>query len=359
MARILYGVHGTGRGHAIRALTVARHYSTHDFLFVCHGEAARLLGAQFRVLECPNPVTPVAAHRVDAVGALLGTVRTLLARAHWSRAVRRAAEEFKPDIAVTDYEFFVPRVARELGLPSLSLDNQHAITLGAIAVPPAQVPSWAATSLAVRLLFSAADQYLISCFFAAPSPAAGRRVDWVAPLLRNELVSRRAEPGDHVLAYQGYPTFAQFADVLARLGRPVRLYGMGGGTDRGHVSFRDFDEQSFVDDLASCAYVICGGGHTLISEALHLGKPVLSIPVRGAFEQFLNAFYVERCGYGARASAASFSPDGVAAFEAQLDRYRQRIRANNFCGNAAAFAVIDGFIAGRRQSPDHAPRPAA
>ena len=54
MARIVYGVHGTGRGHAVRALTLAQHAPSHDFLFFSHGEAARLLGKQFEVIECPK-----------------------------------------------------------------------------------------------------------------------------------------------------------------------------------------------------------------------------------------------------------------------------------------------------------------
>jgi uncharacterized protein (TIGR00661 family) len=157
-------------------------------------------------------------------------------------------------------------------------------------------------------------------------------------------------------SYQGYPTFGRFTEVLARLGRPVHAYGMGGGVDLGPISYRDFHEQAFLADLASCAYVVCGGGHTLISEALHLGKPVFTIPVRGAFEQFVNAYYVERCGFGQRAGAARFSVGHMADFEKRLDACRARIRDQCFCGNQAAFAAIDAFIAGRpRHSTDRAP----
>ena len=347
MARILYGVHGTGRGHAIRALTVARHHGMHEFLFVCHGEAARLLSPHFRVFECPNPVTPVSAHRVNVGAALLHTARMMAASSYWSREVRRAAEDFRPDVAITDYEFFVPRVARMLHVPSLSLCNEHAMTMGRVAFPLKQTANWAGTALSVRLLFSAADQYLIPCFFEVPPRAPRTWVRWVPPLLRDEVIGLGAEAGDHVVAYQGHPTFPRFIEVLEKLGRPVHLYGMGGGAARGRVSLRDFDEQAFLKDLASCAYVVCGGGHTLISEALYLGKPVLSIPVRGLFEQFLNAFYVERCGYGKHSSAARFCVGEVMNFEKRLDIYRSRIREHRFCGNEAVFAALDDFIAGR------------
>ena len=354
MARILFGVHGTGRGHAIRALAIARHYPAHEFLFVSHGEAARLLRSQFRVFDCPNPVTPVGAHRVKVLSALLRTAGTSAAASHWTREVRRAAEKFRPDVVMTDYEFFVPRVARAMRLPCLSVDNQHAITLGRIAFPVGQTPSWLATYLAIRLLFSSSDQYLISCFFEAPLRTPSGSVRWMPPLLREEVLGLRPEAGEHVVAYQGYPSFAQFTEVLGALGRPIHVYGMGGGPDQGCVSFRDFRDQAFLEDLATCAYVVCGGGHTLISEALHLGKPVLSIPVRGAFEQFLNAFYVERCGFGSRASTTSYSVAGMKKFERGLDAYRSHIRERARCGNEAVFAALDEFISGRwRRSMHH------
>jgi UDP:flavonoid glycosyltransferase YjiC (YdhE family) len=69
MARILYGVHGTGHGHAIRALTIARHFAQHEFLFISHGTGAAILGAEFPVEDCPNPETPIKAHRVEGSGA--------------------------------------------------------------------------------------------------------------------------------------------------------------------------------------------------------------------------------------------------------------------------------------------------
>ncbi len=359
MARVLYGVHGTARGHAIRALTVARHYSMHDFLFVCHGEAARLLGGQFRVFECPNPVTPVSGHRVEVGAAVLRAACTLAAAPHWTRTVRRAAEGFHADVAISDYEFFVPRVARALGVPSLSLCNEHAMTMGRMAFPLAQTANWAGTALSVRLLFSAADQYIIPTFYRVEPRVPRAWVRWVPPLLRDEVVGLEPRTGDHVVAYQGHPTFTRFVEVLEQIGRPVHVYGMDGRDGGGRVSFRRFDERAFLEDLASCAYVICGSGHTVISEALYLGKPVLALPVHGLFEQYLSAFYLDRCGYGMHSSPATFSLDEVRAFEGALDEYRDRLRGHDFCGNPAIFAAIDDFIAGRWRREGRQPPPAA
>jgi uncharacterized protein (TIGR00661 family) len=354
MARILYGVHGTGRGHAMRALTVARLHPHHEFLFVTHGEPARMLGREFQVFECPNPVTPVNSHRVDFVAAVLRSAATLAASPYWSHQVRRAAERFRPDVALTDLEFFVPRVARTLQLPSLSIGNDHMTTLGRIALPPSAIVNWAATATSIGLLFSSPEQYLMPCFYEAPlrraSPAARR----VPPLLRDEVIKTQPTGGDHVVAYQGHQTFQRFTEVLAQIGRPVHVYGVGEGETCGHLSFKAFDEAAFLTDLASCTYAVCGGSHTLISEALHLGKPVIAMPVAGMFEQYLNAYCLEQCGYGRHSSLRRFSLDEVRAFERRLDDYRGRIGMGRFNGNPAAFAALDDFITARWRPKDRA-----
>jgi uncharacterized protein (TIGR00661 family) len=90
--------------------------------------------------------------------------------------------------------------------------------------------------------------------------------------------------------------------------------------------------------------VVCGGSHTLISEALFYGKPVISFPIQNAFEQFLNAFYLERLGYGRYFTGLRPPPEIIPAFEARLDSCRKNIQAGNFCGNQEIFALVDQFI---------------
>jgi uncharacterized protein (TIGR00661 family) len=190
-------------------------------------------------------------------------------------------------------------------------------------------------------------QYLIACFFEAPTRETAKSIRWTLPLLRDEVVELQPRAGDHVVAYQGYSTFPAFTETLGRVGRPVHVYGMGARPAEGRIRFKAFDEAELLDDLAGCAYVICGGGHTLISEALHLGKPVLSIPVGGHFEQFMNAFYIERCGFGRRAHPRKFSADLVREFEQELDGFRHRIAQRVSRGNGPVFAALGDFLSGR------------
>ena len=81
-----------------------------------------------------------------------------------------------------------------------------------------------------------------------------------------------------------------------------------------------------------------------MGEALYLGKPVLSLPIRAMVEQRFNALYLERLGYGMQADLPSLTPDALSVFEARLDAYKAAIAQGNFCGNELVFELVDHFI---------------
>ena len=60
-----------------------------------------------------------------------------------------------------------------------------------------------------------------------------------------------------------------------------------------------------------------------MTEALHLRKPILSEPVQGQFEQLLNAYYLQKLGYGMHKDV--LQQQDIALFLNRLDLYRQRL----------------------------------
>jgi len=343
MARILYGVHGTGHGHAVRALTIARRFAEHEFLFVSHGAGAAILGQEFPVVDCPNPPTVVRGHRVDVAATLWAGLRVRSRARRHLRRVLDLMDRFQPDVTMSDYEYFLPQAARRTGVPCLSTDHQHVITCCRHPVPWTQYPSYLSTSCAVASMFSQATDFLVISFFQPPAKA-GARARILPPLLRQSVRQRRPALGDHVVAYQGYATFRRFFPFLSAVPSKVMVYGFNEERTEGNLHFRKNSESGFLDDLSSCRYVVCGGSHTLISEALFYGKPVISFPIKNAFEQFLNAFYLERLGYGRFFTGLRPPPEIIPAFEANLDRCRENIQNGNFCGNQEIFALVDRFI---------------
>lgn len=349
MARILYGVHGSQHGHAIRALILARRLAAlgHEFLFVSSEEGAGLVGREFRVERFENPGTRYKNQRLDTPATLKLAARTLLKRGSELRRLERLIREFGPDRAISDYEYFVPIAAKRAGIPCLSIDHQHVISCCDHPVPLRYWPNYLGIRASIRFLFSACSDYLAISFFQPPAKA-GARARVAPPILRHSVIERAPSRGDHIVVYQSCGTCDAFAPFLRRIDREFRVYGYKMDKVDGNLTFRSYSETGFLDDLASCAYVICGGSHNLMSEALYYGKPVLSFPVAGAFEQTLNALYLEGLGYGTMADMSKLTPELLPTFEKDLDARRARIARGSFCGNDAVNALVDGFLADGR-----------
>ncbi|MCE5335136.1 MAG: hypothetical protein LLG06_11195 [Desulfobacteraceae bacterium] len=343
MARIVYGVQGDAHGHAVRALSVARRFPEHEFLFVSYDAGARLIGREYPVFESPGLPTVVRNHRLDSTRTLLAALNSIRYRKVLTDRLLARMEEFKPDVALTDYEFFVPRACRQIGLPCLSFDHQHVITCFAHPVPLSQTPSYLATWLSIRCLFSAASDYMVTSFFR-PRHRRTAKVRLVPPLLRESVSRTGVTVSDHVVAYRSHPPSELFAPFLGSIPRPVMVYGFDTERKEGNLHFKRRSEEGFLRDLASCSYVVCSGGHTLMSEALSLGKPVLSFPIAKLFEQYLNAFYLQRSGYGRHLTDYGPRGEAVASFENDLEKFRGNIGRGRFCGNDEIYSLIRSFI---------------
>lgn len=322
---------------------MARHFTEHEFLFITHGDGARVIGAEFEVVEIINPETPVVNHQVNAWGALVSNIRVRRQSGRHMARLNEIAASFRPDLTLTDYEYFVPKLAGQHGLPCLSLDHQHVVTATRCEFPLLQFPAYLATSLAVKRYFSRADFFIATSFYQPPLKKGDHTV-LTPPLLRNKVLEIHPGEGDHVLAYHGYQTFNQFFDFLKQVPGKVIVYGSNTCRVDQNLQYKRNAESEFLEDLATCRYVICGAGHTLISEALFLGKPLLVFPIKGAFEQFLNAYYLQMLGYGRFCTDFRPSPQLIRDFEADTERYRFQIRKGTFAGNDEVFDHLDHYF---------------
>lgn len=346
MARILYGIHGTGHGHAMRALTIARHLRKHEFLFVANDDALRILGDEFPVVRIPNLGTVFRNYQVDLPATIAKAAPLLWRREKYIRQVLHVMDEFHPDVCMTDLEYFVPRAAERAGLPCLTLDHQHVLTCCRHDNLPLDMWfDYALQGLTPRYLFRPTGNNLIVSFYAPPVlPRYNALV--VPPILRDQVISRMPHDDGHVLVYQSNSTHRGLVDFLNRgTDRLCYMFGYDRTSGRdGNVLFMEKSEQFFLDLLEGCAYVVQGGGHTLMTESLHLGKPILTLPVKAMVEQRFNALYVERLGYGMQADMFTLTPQLLQDFESRLPEFSATIAKGSFCGNDRVFRLVNVFI---------------
>jgi uncharacterized protein (TIGR00661 family) len=241
-----------------------------------------------------------------------------------SRAgIRGLIREFKPDLIVTDFEPFAAFWARLLGIPYISLDNQHLLTHCELEHPPGFSRDLLNAYVTIRFYYAGAQRYLIPSFYEAPIRYQPARL--IPPILRPSVY--RTEPRDDgfLLAYKGAggenDAMRMALEQYDRL--PVRAYGFGVSGQRGHVTFKDTNGEGFLADLASCRAVVSTAGHSLVCESLYFGKPMLLIPVQQQYEQVLNAHHVERIAAGR--SCSCLEPRLIDEFLSGKDRFAAAI----------------------------------
>ena len=310
MAKILFSVAGEGRGHAARVATMAdRLKARHEVVILASHQAQEMLVGRYpdpigrvRVRQIPGLRFEYSEQKLDLIRSTLGGLAFLAGVRRHVRNVEAIIDAEQPDLGVVDFEGLLPRAADRAGLPYISLSHQHFITAFDLSDLPARLwwKAWAMRP-AIWLHHATQRETIISGFFEAPLRQCWKQlpVTVVGPLLRPEIRAARVSDRGHVLSYLRTSTPPAVFELLARLPRPVRIYGLGARPSAGNLSFHPFDEQAFVADLASSTAYLGAAGNQSLGEALHLGKPVLALPERKHFEQRINAHFIEAMGCGA------------------------------------------------------------
>ena len=343
MANILYGVHGIGHGHAMRALTIARAFPQHNFLFISDQNGYDVLCSEYRVLKVPISGSPAFNHTMPYSGAILSYLGTTAGNRFSRSTILKQISLFSPDAAITDYEPNIPWLARTVGIPCLSLDHQHIGLFHIPGMPLRKKPGLFLFRIAIWMQFRSIRERAVVSFYT-PDDTQPSRIKVFPPLLRQPVLERTPSSDSHILAYHGYSTTKSFHEFLSALPYPVRCYGKNIDEVDGNVIYKKNSTQRFLDDLASCRYVISTAGHTLLSEALYYGKPVMAFPIRHAFEQFLNGYYLEKRGYGILNDAFRPSMKTFQEFENKVHIYKKNIQAGSFYGNEAVYKLLNSFL---------------
>lgn len=349
--KILYGVVGEGMGHAVRSRVVLEHLLArgHEIEIMASGRAADFLAARFRGVRRIHGFHIVYGENQMRLAATVGSnlVSTAAGLPKNVSAYFGLIRGFSPEAVISDFDSWTYLYGKAHGLPVISVDNNQIVHRG--RHPPAVVAGHELDFQLTRAFVGAklpfCRHYVITTFFFPELRKP--RTTLVPPILRPEVLAAPATRGDHLLVYQTAEGNTGLARTLAGMGMECRIYGMRRGIAEeqveGNLRYRPFDEAGFIADLASARAVICGGGFTVLGEAVYLRKPALSVPVRGQFEQVLNARWLERLGYGRYAESLQ-DPAVVHRFLEAIPSCEERLADYRQDGNERLYEVVDGLI---------------
>jgi len=335
--RILYGVTGEGMGHATRSKVTCEHLvaSGHEVKIVVSGRAHAFLAKSFPdVVEIKGLTIKYVDNRMDRDGTLAKNVL--------------AAPGLVASNVSTYFDSFAYLFAKRHDLPVLSIDNQQIISrckLGKFAKEGVKV-DYQMTKAFVRAKLPACDHYVVTTFFYPPMrPKYEKETTLVPPILRRSIIDakKKAHAGEHVLVYQTSASDTKLVEELNRV-RSAKfvVYGLRKNARHGNCTLKEFSEDGFVEDLASARAVVQNGGLSLMGEAVYLGKPIFSVPVRNQYEQILNARYLEELGYGL--GAERLEADLLRLFLDETPKYAARVAKHKQDGNRELFDVVDAAL---------------
>ena len=347
MGRIVYGISGEGSGHSSRAREMMTHLlaAGHEVKAVSYDRGVRNLEDDFDVFEVEGLSIATVDNRVSVVKTFTENLAKLGEGAKRVRELRHACfKDFRPHLVITDFEPTTAYLARHYGLPLVSLDNQHRMRYLRYPKPQHLRKDARVTESVIRMLVPRPDVALVTTFWFGE--VLNERTFLFPPILGREVLELVPETSDeaHVLCYFTHGA-EPFLEALRRE-RATRfvVYGSDRDDEVDNLSFRRASRAGFLEDLRTARAVIATAGFTLMTEALHLQKPMLVFPMAGQFEQELNGLLLADLGYGA--NGAGGGPGTVGTFLDRLDDFRAALGEREpWDGNRAILAKLDELVA--------------
>ncbi|MGV6806691.1 MAG: MJ1255/VC2487 family glycosyltransferase [bacterium] len=281
--KILYGVQGTGNGHISRARAMAEAFSRHSEIEVTWLFSGRPRD-QFFDMEVFGDYRWRRGLTFYSRAGRIRNVET----AFRNKPLKFLKDRRKLDLAgydllISDYEPVTAWAAKREQIPAIGIGHQYAFDYDIPKDPGtvltrAIMGNFAPMKKALGLHWHHFNQPIL------PPIADIGHFEALAEVERKILVYLPFEDSNALLA-----VLKQIPDYEFFVYAPDLTNG-----DFGHVHTRQPSRIGFQRDLADSERVICNAGFELISEALQIGKKILTKPLAGQMEQLSNAIALEK-----------------------------------------------------------------
>ncbi len=322
--RILYGLAGEGFGHSSRALVIVKYLEEqgHEVLLMTYGQAYKVLKNKFRVFK-------VKGLHLVFEKSLLKKRKTIkynldnFPKNFWRwKKFHKLMKDFKPDLCISDMEPIVPILRNWYKLPLISIDNQHRLTNLEINIPKKYYSDYLLAKSVVESFVKRADYFIITSF--SKNKIKKKNSFVVPPIIREKVKKIKPVVGDKILVYLTKKD-KNILKVLNSIGEQFVVYGYNCNKRKANLEFKT--REYFLKDLSDCKAIIATAGFTLISESIYLKKPYLALPLKGQFEQTLNALFLKENNFGDYTE--DLTKEEIVNFLKNLKKYRTNLKKYN------------------------------
>lgn len=327
MYNIIYSVCGEGLGHLNRLKAILPELKDCRFHILTYGDAYTAMDG-YPFLHKINGYNYIYNQdgSVNLSKSLVHNVNVT----NRKDAIKFMIDELEADLVITDYEPFVPKIANSLGVPTISIDNQHLHSKCSInnLSLKSKIKS-RIIGLYSDWLVNSADHYIISHFSngyyemvnnsknsTVVDPFISRSVADLIPTENNTVIvyTRNASQSRKLL-----PPLE--VAVRNKLVDNVVVFGDNSITH----NFKNYIQghrEDFKQALVDAKYVISTAGSMIISECKYFNKKLMIVPESGQFEQEVNAELAERMFLAYKANSSLYNELDVVKFMTSFIPFR-------------------------------------
>lgn len=296
--KIAYYVHGRGRGHSSRALSVIKKLILRKYkLKIFAGRDA------YPVLRESFEVASVAS--IFPHSSVLDFIKRLI---HDYKQLKH----IRPDVLISDGDAPSTWAAKLLSVPVISIG--HALVFP-YCKHEIKLSSWGLIkeNFKVRMASLWADYKFILHFCTLPTKNQNSIV--VKPDLTFDL--NPAKQGNYLISYFRDGNGRTVLENLAALGMEIRNFGPA--ININGIQNYPTDNRLFKQMLSQAKGVIGSAGSNLIFESIALQKPMFLLYKKNDFEQKANAAYMEHLGFGVSSAFDSVSSELIQKYILSLN----------------------------------------
>lgn len=324
--RIVFIVQGEGRGHMTQAISLRQALVNqgHDVVATLVGKSKRRqipaffskqMEGEVYAFHSPNFYTRKDGKGINPWKTLSGNLSKFHLYARSLRFLHRWMETLKPDVIINFYDLLggIYALIHRPSIPYLVVGHQYLAAHPDFPFAPGILSKW---------LFQCSNSitsFHAKAFFAlsyAPYPPSGKEnLKILPPLLRQEVFQLEPAQEGFFLAYVVNAGYGSDLMDWHLANRQVELHCFWDNpsypeawSPHENLTFHPIDDRKFLQKLAKCKAYICTAGFESVCEALYLGKPILTIPVEGQYEQACNALDASRLTQVMHGSNYDLSP---------------------------------------------------
>ena len=282
--KIFYAVQATGNGHISRSMELLPYLKQ-------YGEVDIFLSGDNSNLTLDAPIT----YRSKGLSLYYTCNGALdywrIAKAINPLALKKEIRELpveKYDLVINDYDYITAAACAAKKIPSINFGHQASFQ--SMKVPRPVQKSKTGEWLLKR--YAKADKY-IGLHFENYDDFI------ITPVIKKEILEATPKDDGYITVYLPSYCEPQLINIFSVF-KEHRFQIFSRQSKQEHtvanIVFKPVGKSLFNQSLINCHAIITGGGFETPSEAIHLGKKIMAIPIRGQYEQCCNAAALSKMG---------------------------------------------------------------